>query len=455
MRILGAILILGDACLAIVAVAIAIKIWFANQVNALKLFATHSSIPVLFVAVMLFSSYLMETYDHGTSCSKREKLIKIVLTSAMAFFFLSALYYLDPTVTIGTGLLVLSLLIFAVLQLGWHVIYLLASKHPQLAQRILILGSGPVAAQVGKLVEHSSVYHVLAGYASCENEVVDPSISQELIKGSASDLMSVACSANADSIIVALSERRGVFPLRDVLRCKLNGIDVLDAPSYYELINRKLMLEQITPSWFIFSTGFHRTSLFNYCKRVVDIVLSAGGLLVTLPFLPLLAMLIKIDSPGPLFFSQMRVGNRERQFLLYKFRTMRVDAEEKSGAVWAQENDPRITRLGSILRNSRIDEIPQLYNVLRGDMSFVGPRPERPEFVEKLKEVIPYYSKRHFIKPGLTGWAQVRYPYGASVEDSVEKLRFDLYYIKNLSPFIDTLIFFETIKVVLFGRGSR
>jgi lipopolysaccharide/colanic/teichoic acid biosynthesis glycosyltransferase len=183
--------------------------------------------------------------------------------------------------------------------------------------------------------------------------------------------------------------------------------------------------------------------------------LSGLGLLITLPFFPLIACAIKLDSPGPVFFRQERVGSREKLFVLYKFRTMGQDAEQGTGAVWAEKNDTRVTRLGRIFRGSRIDEIPQLINVLKGDMSFVGPRPERPEFVEKLKLVIPFYSKRHFIKPGVTGWAQVRYPYGSSVEDAVEKLRYDLYYIKNICPFLDTLIFFETIKVVLFGFGGR
>jgi sugar transferase (PEP-CTERM system associated) len=455
MNVRWAILIAGDALLAVAAVAVAVRIWFAGQVKPLELFAGNVGIPVLFTAAMLFSSYLMETYDHGDSGRKREILIKIILASATAFFFLSILYYLDPTFTIGEGLLVLSLVCFATLQFGWHLVYLVSHKHPRLARRVLILGTGPLASQVGELVERSDLHHLLAGYVVCDSETAVPVVQRELIRGKASDLMEAARQVDADTIVVALSERRGVFPLRDVLRCKLNGLEVLDAPTYYELVNRKLMLDQITPSWFIFSSGFRRTSFFSYCKRLIDIVLSVGGLAVTLPFLPVIALLIKLDSPGPLFFRQVRVGNREKKFLLFKLRTMRADAEQETGAVWAQENDPRITRLGSFLRNSRIDEIPQLYNVLRGDMSFVGPRPERPEFVEKLKEVIPYYSKRHFIKPGVTGWAQVRYPYGASVEDSVEKLRFDLYYIKNLSPFIDTLIFFETIKVVLFGRGGR
>ena len=174
-----------------------------------------------------------------------------------------------------------------------------------------------------------------------------------------------------------------------------------------------------------------------------------------LPFIPLIALAIKLDSPGPIFFRQLRVGEREKNFILYKFRTMLDDAENGTGAIWAQEKDPRVTRVGNFFRKSRIDEIPQLFNVLMGDMSLVGPRPERPEFIDKLKKVIPYYSERHFVKPGVTGWAQVRYPYGASVEDALEKLRYDLYYIKNLSITFDLMIILETVNVVLFRRGGR
>jgi len=303
----------------------------------------------------------------------------------------------------------------------------------------------------------------LAGYSSSIGDskgaiqapYVEPVVPHDAIVGDSSDLLATAQRAQADLIVVALSERRGQFPLGNVLRCKLNGIQIMDAPAFYELVQRKLMLEFVTPGWFIFSSGFRRTTIFNIWKRIVDITLSCIGLVLTLPFFPLISLAIKMDSPGPVFFKQVRVGNKEKQFVLYKFRTMREDAEKGTGAVWAQKEDPRITKLGNILRGSRIDEIPQLFNVLKGDMSFIGPRPERPEFVERLKKEIPYYSKRHFMKPGLTGWAQVRYPYGSSVEDTIEKLRYDLFYIKNVCAFLDTLIFFDTIKVVLFGRGGR
>jgi sugar transferase (PEP-CTERM system associated) len=230
-------------------------------------------------------------------------------------------------------------------------------------------------------------------------------------------------------------------------------VTVMDAPSFYEKVTGKLMLEDITPSWFIFSHGFRITVLSRILKRFIDVLLASAGLLVFLPFFPLMALLIKLDSPGPIFFNQERVGENEKLITVYKFRTMRQDAENSTGAVWAQKDDPRITRLGRFLRKSRIDEIPQLVNVLLGEMSLVGPRPERPEFVTKLKEVVPYYSERHFVKPGVTGWAQVCYPYGASVEDALEKLRYDLYYTKNISLALDLLVILKTVKVVLGRRG--
>jgi sugar transferase (PEP-CTERM system associated) len=258
-----------------------------------------------------------------------------------------------------------------------------------------------------------------------------------------------------DKLVVSLSERRGLFPLKEVMACKLKGIDVVDAPAFYEELTGKLLLEGITPSWFIFSDGFKVSAWRRMAKRGLDLTWAALGIAITLPFLPLAALAIKLDSPGPVFFAQKRVGEGERVFTLYKFRTMRVDAERATGARWASENDPRITRMGRIFRQCRIDEFPQFFNVLKGDMSLVGPRPERQEFVEKLKEIIPYYSERHIVKPGITGWAQVRYPYGSSAEDAVEKLRYDLYYVKNLSLVFDLSIIFETIGVVTFGRGSR
>ncbi len=306
---------------------------------------------------------------------------------------------------------------------------------------------------MGSLVTASGARYVLSGYVACSREPVY--VPAQSIVGSEDGLYETVRRARAHKIVVSLGERRGVFPLKDVLNCKLSGVEVMDAPSFYERVTGKLLIESINPSWFIFSSGFRVTALNRLLKRALDIFCALLGGVLFLPFLPIVALAIRLDSPGTILFRQERVGEREKPFHLFKFRTMRQDAEKGAGAVWAQKDDPRVTKLGRFLRKSRIDEIPQLYNVLIGDMSLVGPRPERPEFVEQLKKVIPYYSERHFVKPGVTGWAQVRYPYGASVEDAVEKLRYDLYYIKNLSVAFDIMIIFETVKVVLFQRGGR
>lgn len=458
------ILIAFDAVLAVASLFMAavMRLGYFEVTYSLLKFNSIYTIFV-FVMVLLFSAHLMEVYELGRNTKKREILINILFSTATSFSLLSVVYYLDPDVMLGRGVLVISLLLFALSQFCWHTIYLIGKNHPRFLQRVLVLGTGELAAQIGGMISSDRSSFALVGYTNCigsekpepQRDNIPNLVPQESILGDCTDLLSTALKTRADLIVVALSERRGLFPLSDVLRCKLNNIQIMDAPTLYEQIQGKLMLESITPSWFIFSQGFRRTTLFSFSKRAVDILLSLTGLLLSLPFVPIIALAIKLDSKGPVLFSQLRVGNKEKKFLLYKFRSMRQDAELNTGAVWAEKNDPRVTSLGKFLRNSRVDEIPQLINVLKGDMSFVGPRPERPEFVEKLKQVIPYYSKRHFIKPGLTGWAQVRYPYGASVNDAVEKLRYDLYYIKNISPFLDTLIFFETIKVVLFGRGVR
>ena len=458
------VLIGVDAALAVTSLyfAVLVRLGYFELTNKLSELKTIYTVGV-FVLIMLFSAHLMEVYEFARNTKKREVFVNVLFGAATSFFLLSVVYYIDQEFLLGRGILAISLVVFALLQFSWHSLYLVGNNHPRLLQRVLILGTGDLAAQMGEIISSNKSNFVLAGFTSCDftgtheknHEISPVAVPQDCIVGDSTDLLATARQLHADTIVVALSERRGHFPLGDVLRCKLNNIQILDAPSIYENVQGKLMLESITPSWLIFSQGFHRTSLFSFFKRTIDVILSVIGLILAVPFFPLLALAIKLDSKGPVFFRQVRVGNREKHFMLYKFRSMRQDAEFGTGAVWAEKNDPRVTNLGRFLRNSRVDEIPQLINVLKGDMSLVGPRPERPEFVEKLKLIVPYYSKRHFIHPGVTGWAQVRYPYGASVEDAVEKLRYDLYYIKNCGPFLDTLIFFETIKVILFGRGVR
>lgn len=257
------------------------------------------------------------------------------------------------------------------------------------------------------------------------------------------------------TLVVAVDDRRDGFPLNELLTCKMQGMTIEDHSTFLEKLTGKLMVENLNPSHLIFSEGFKKSKIMLSMRRSTEIFLSLAGLIILLPIILLVAIVIKIDSPGPALFKQERVGENGRIFNIYKFRSMRNDAEGHTGPIWARENDPRITRVGRHIRKFRIDEIPQLWNVLNGDMSFVGPRPERLYFVEDLTKMIPYYNQRHSVKPGITGWAQIKYPYGASEEDALEKFKYELYYIKYMSPFFDLFILFETVKIVLFGKGAR
>ena len=275
------------------------------------------------------------------------------------------------------------------------------------------------------------------------------------IIGNCSMIHEIASQGNVDRIIVALEERRGRLPTEELLKCRMGGISVEEGIAFYEHLTGKLLIERAYPSFLIFSNGFIKSTYHRVVKAAMDYFLSSVGLIISLPIIALAALAIKIDSSGPIFYRQERVGRNGKIFRLIKFRSMKENAEEETGPVWAEENDERVTRVGKILRKLRLDEIPQMVNILRGEMSFVGPRPERPHFVEQLKKEIPFYEKRLVAKPGITGWAQIEYPYGASKEDALEKLKYDLYYLKNISIFSDLSIIFQTVRIVLFGRGAR
>jgi sugar transferase (PEP-CTERM system associated) len=268
-------------------------------------------------------------------------------------------------------------------------------------------------------------------------------------------LADLAGAQSIEKIIVALEEKRNNFPINELLKCRVSGIEVIDGNSFYEMLTGKLIVDAINPSWLIFSKGFHKSFTRQLMKRSIDLILSIIFLILFAPLIAIIALLIKIDSKGPVIFCQERIGQNKKIYKMHKFRSMEDDAETLSGPVWAENDDPRITRVGKIIRKWRFDEIPQLWNVLKGDMSFIGPRPERKYFVDQLEKIVPYYRERHTVKPGISGWAQVSYGYGASVEDAIEKLNYDLFYIKNLSFFMDLMIVLRTIKIVLFRKGAR
>ena len=319
-------------------------------------------------------------------------------------------------------------------------------------EKIMVVGTGVLANKMGGIIKDGPKRQVLRGYYKCTDEPTH--VPPEAIIKNGNGLYAAARKEKVRKIVISVTDRRGTLPVDDILHCKFSGIEVVDAPSFYEKKTGKLLIENLHPSWFIFSDGFRLTPAVKFFKRVTDIVLAAFSLLLAAPLMVFAALAIKADSKGPVFFRQVQDGQKEKQFAMYKFRTVR-DGAEKGGFVRAGGKEPGVTRIGRFLRKTRLDKIPQLFNVLKGDMSFVGPRPEGPEFVKELKKAIPYYSERHLVKPGLTGWAQVRFPHGASIEDAIEKLRYDLYYIKNLSLFLDLYIVWETVKIILFESGHR
>ena len=408
---------------------------------------------VCYLIAIAFTTYFFELYDIQKFKDQVYVVRRALFAVATAFFLLSALFYLLPSLQFGRGILLISLLFTLGCQILFRLLIRRFTRASRFASRILIVGVGELAQKVAEIVPQDLNPHSYVGFVSCgKGKIVVPA---ERIVGSIKDLGNLIHDYRPHKLIVALSDRRGALPLKDIMHSKLRGVEVFDAPAYYEQQTGCLLVEDIQPSTFIYTDGFRMTPFMRSYKRIFDVIFSVIGLSLAGPFLPFVYLAIKLDSPGPALFKQLRVGEREVEYFVYKFRTMRQDAEKESGAVWAQPDDPRVTRIGQLMRRSRIDEIPQLFNVLKGDMSFIGPRPERLAFVERLKKTIPYYSTRHFVKPGVTGWAQVSYPYGASEEDALEKLRYDLFYIKNYSIFLDFRIIVDTVKVVVSGFGGR
>ena len=341
------------------------------------------------------------------------------------------------------------LMILAVSLPAWRLAYSWLAQQPYMRERVYILGGDERAQRLVRGLEaRVDLGFDLVGWSG--------EIEGELTRDSMADHMLKAATETAvDRIIVALRDRRTAMPMEALLQLRLQGrIRIEDATSWLEKISGKIDLEELHPSWLIFAEGFRFTDRFKVLRRMLDCAAGFLGLLLTAPLIPLIMALIKLDSRGPVFYQQQRVGLGGRVFYCYKFRTMREDAEADIGPTWADDDDPRITKIGRILRLLRFDEIPQLWCVLKGDMAFVGPRPERPEFVESLTQEIRYYDHRHVVRPGITGWAQIRYKYGNTVQDAQEKLQYDLFYIKNASIGLDVFIMFQTIKIVLWQRGA-
>jgi len=346
----------------------------------------------------------------------------------------------------------LALLLMVAWRVGAH--WLLG--HPNVGERILIVGSGESAVEVAReVLERRDAGYRIVGFVDNRPELVGQSLVNPRVIGLTTELGGIVRREGINRVVVAMGERRGQFPVQQLLDLSLSGdVAIEECASFYERLTGRVSLDMLRPSWLIFSGRGRQGRVSGALRTAVHRGVAFVGGVLSLPIALLTAILIKLDSPGPVLYSQERVGKNGRAFRVYKFRSMRTDAE-RDGPVWAsREGDARVTRVGRVIRKIRVDEIPQFWNILRGEMNFVGPRPERPHFVRQLAEEIPFYEQRHLIPPGLTGWAQIKYPYGASIEDARQKLQYDLYYIKNQSLVLDAVILFETVKTILFGRGT-
>ncbi|MDQ3665623.1 MAG: TIGR03013 family PEP-CTERM/XrtA system glycosyltransferase [Acidobacteriota bacterium] len=410
----------------------------------------------LATAFCLTAFYLFDLYDFVVMHDRRELVLRLVQALGLAWMALALMFYLFPQLVIGRGVALMALPLALGLMVGWRISIHWFLGHPDFGERILIVGSGNLAVEVAReVLSRPDAGYRIVGFVGTDTQLLGKSLINPRVIAVTSELAEVVRSENIDRIVVAMGERRGQLPTDALLQLSLAGtVSIEEGASFSERVTGRVSLNMLRPSWLIFSGRGRQARISGITRSVVHRLAAFIGAILSLPIVLLTAILIKLDSRGPVFYRQERVGKHGRAFTLLKFRSMRVDAEE-AGPVWASKDDNRVTRLGRIIRKIRVDEIPQFWNILRGEMNFVGPRPERPHFVAQLANEIPYYEQRHLIPPGLTGWAQIKYAYGSSVEDARQKLQYDLYYVKNQSLILDAIILFETIKIILFGRGGR
>jgi sugar transferase (PEP-CTERM system associated) len=410
----------------------------------------------LATAFCLAAFYLYDLYDFVVMHDRRELVLRLVQALGLAWVALAVTMYALPHLLIGRGVSLIALPLALLLMVAWRVCIHWLLGHPSVGEKILIVGSGDSAVEVAReVLERRDAGYRVVGFVDNRPELVGQSLLNPRVIGLTSEMVEIVRREGVNRIVVSMGERRGQFPTQQLLDLSLSGdVAIEECASFYERLTGRVSLDMLRPSWLIFSGRGRQARLSGMMRTLLHRGVALVGFALSLPIALATAALIKLDSKGPVFYSQERVGKNGRTFRVYKFRSMRTDAE-KDGPVWAGKNgDDRVTRVGRVIRKIRVDEIPQFWNILRGDMNFVGPRPERPHFVRQLAEEIPFYEQRHLIPPGLTGWAQIKYPYGASVEDARQKLQYDLYYIKNQSLVLDAVILFETVKTILFGRGT-
>ena len=404
----------------------------------------------------LTAFYFYDLYDFLVMHDRRELVLRLVQALGLGWVALAITFYAFPHLMLGRGVSLVALPLALSLMVGWRLSIHWFLGHPEIGERILVVGSGENAIEIAReILGRKDAGYRIVGFVDNDPALVGKSLINPRVIGLSRDLDQIVQSENVDRIVVSMGERRGQFPTSELLHLSLGGgVSIEEGASFYERLTGRVSLDMIRPSWLIFSGRGRQARIAGLFRNVMHRLVALIGAILSLPIALVTMVLIKLESPGPVLYKQERVGENGKPFVIMKFRSMRVDAE-KEGPVWASNADDRATRVGRIIRKIRVDEIPQFWNILRGEMSFVGPRPERPHFVAQLAEEIPYYEQRHLIAPGLTGWAQIKYPYGASIEDARQKLQYDLYYVKNQSLVLDAIILFETIKIILFGRGAH
>jgi sugar transferase (PEP-CTERM system associated) len=450
-------LVVVDGLLIVAAVLIAALIRFGLD-NAAQVLDWPVIWRALLVAVVIqLTLHYCDLYDSRGAHSHRDLVVGLLQALGAASLALGPLYYWIPELVIGRGVVLIASVLIITLILVWRLTFVWLSTRLGPTERLLIVGTSGAAVELAReLYERRNGLGVeLVGFIDADETRVGMPVLNPGVIGTIADIPRIVRERDVDRVVVSLADARGKFSMNDLLTMKLNdGVNFDHLASVYERYTGKIAIENLRPSWLIFSEGFRKSTALEAGRRSLDILLAAVGLLLFLPVMLAAAIAVRLNSKGPALYHQRRVGLKGRLFTVHKFRSMRQDAEAASGAIWSQAGDPRVTGVGRFMRRTRVDELPQLWNVLRGEMSFVGPRPERPEFVSDLSEQIPFYGQRHAVRPGLTGWAQVRYSYGGTVDDALQKLQFDLYYIKHQSIAFDLFIILETIKTVAVRRGS-
>jgi sugar transferase (PEP-CTERM system associated) len=403
----------------------------------------------VYTLITLLCFYFQELYDWKYWKKHSELISSILLGEGLTLIILALIYYILPVISLERDVLLMVIAITSGFSFTFRLLYLKLRFTHYTGMKVVVLGDGENAKFLFREIRSGGYPVIFEGYIGRSNW----DLALRCL-GEASSLEDIVHKINPDVLVVAPDGWRGTLPIEALLKVKFTLCDVIDSPTFYEQVTGRILVEEIRPSSIIFTRGFQSARFEDLIKRMFDLIFALFGLIITTPIMLLTALAIRIESPGPIFYLQDRVGMDSKDFKVIKFRSMRQDAE-KDGPKWASPDDPRMTRVGRIIRKLRIDELPQFINVIKNDMSFVGPRPERRYFVDQLEKAIPFYALRMHAKPGITGWAQINYPYGDTVEDAKEKLKYELYYMKHRSMWLDLVIIFQTIKVAVKGRGSQ